>query len=423
MERVGYDGKTENKKNIKRTIHIFVVILIFLTFFSNTINNFMLPSVKVIRTKSGKLVREIDGQGVVQPKETYTFYTNTPLKVLDVLSRTGQWVKKGQTIMSLDTEELERKLKDEKIIFEQRKINLQKLMNENIEQKYMMDIQLASKKLLQGKENVETKQMLYEAGIETKQELKEAKMDLEILQKEYDKLLIQKDHALKEHDLDIQSAELDLELKKNYIKRLEEELNAAKEIVAPVDGFIQEINFSKGEIANESKPLFKMTYSDKGFEIKIYIDRMKASYLEVGNDVNVKITHLDVRKVKGKIREISENLQDEKDKMNLFIDFDVRDLKGGEQGEIHITKETQTYEVLIPNEAVRQSKTDFFVFLIKEKNGPLGNEYYVQKANIFCGGSDSSHTVVTDGLYEWDKIIVSSDKPISEGDRVKLGRQ
>ncbi len=110
-----------------------------------------------------------------------------------------------------------------------------------------------------------------------------------------------------------------------------------------------------------------------------------------------------------------------KEQKEIIIDLDSSALRGGEHAEIDIKKETREYELLIPNEAVRKDINNSYVFILQEKKGTLGKEYYIQKVNIFCADADDSQTAVSEGLMWDEKIVCSSDKMVFEGDRVKLG--
>lgn len=420
----GYEDakNTIDKKFIRKIIHIFIIVVLFLTFFSSTINNFMLPRVKVITPNEGSLKKEIIGEGIIEPKEIYEFYTNSSLRVLDVKVSPGEWVEKGQIIMVLDKKELKKKLSDEIILHQQEKIKLQNLVNSDAEEKCTVDIQIAEKKLKQSQEYSDAIKKLYEAGVESKQNLEKAEINLKELQGQYQKLVIEKDKLLKEHKLNIENSKLELKLHQNNIVSLKDELNCIDKISTPVSGIVKELNFPKGSFTDSSKPLFKMTDASKGFKLKIPIDDNNASYLSPGDSVKVTIKSFGGVKLEGSIKEIKHNLQSNEKNFDIIIGLTSKELHGGEQAEINIIKKTKNHEILIPNEAIQENQRDFFVLVLKEEDGPLGKEYYVQKVRVFCDGSDNSKTSVTKGLTYWDNIVVSSDRPISSGDRVKLDR-
>lgn len=416
---------TVNKKHIKKTIKIFVITIIFLTFFSNTINNFMLPQVETVYVTSGNLVKTVDGKGVIEAKQTYEFYIKSSIKVLEINAEAGQFIKKGQTIMILDKTELQKQLEDSLIILEQKKIQLEKLENtsSDIKQKYKINIENAEKETAKCQEDLDITKELYEEHIVTKEEMQQSEIKLETAKKNYSDLQLQKEIDIKNNELDIKNIKLDLQLKQNNINSLKEELKTIDKITAPTDGIIKEINFAKGSIANSSKPLFKMTDTTSGFKLKITVDKSKASYLAQGDKAVVNITSLGGVKLEGTITNITDNNENSEDKKDIYINLQSEDLKGGEQAKLHIQKETQRYDMLIPNEGIRKDNKGYYVLILKEKDGVFGKEYYVQKSMIYCDGFDNTNTAVTNGLFPLDKVVIKSSKPISSGCRVKLMNQ
>ncbi len=411
-----------NKKHIKKTIKIFVITIIFLTFFSNTINNFMLPQVETIYVNSGNLVKTVDGKGIVEAKQTYEFYIKSSIKVLEINTEAGEFVKKGQTIMTLDKTELQSQLEDSLIILEQKKISLKKLENASSElkQKYKVNIENAEKETAKCQEDLNIAKKLYEEHIVTKEEMQKSEEKLETANKNYSDLQLQKEIDIKNNELDIKNTKLDIQLKQNDIDSIKEELNTINKITAPTDGIIKEINFAKGSIANSSKPLFKMTDINSGFELKITVDKSKSFYIAVGDKAKVNITSLGGKELEGTITNITDNKENIEDKKEIYINLQSEDLKGGEQAKLHIQKESQRYDMLVPNEGIRKDSNGYYALILKEKDGVFGKEYYVEKSMIYCDGSDNKNTAVTNGLFPLDKVVIKSSKPISPGCRVKL---
>lgn len=73
MEVLQTEAQTYKKKKIVRNAAIiFITVVVLLTFFSKTINNFLLPEVEYGSPRSGTLTKEITAQGEVIPLKTET---------------------------------------------------------------------------------------------------------------------------------------------------------------------------------------------------------------------------------------------------------------------------------------------------------------------------------------------------------------
>ena len=101
----------ENKRRewVKNAIIIFLIIMLLLTFFSNTIMNWSLPEVSAKYVESGTLSEQIRGSGEVKANQTYELKMGETRKIASVEVKAGDTVEKGQVIYKLedsDSEEL-----------------------------------------------------------------------------------------------------------------------------------------------------------------------------------------------------------------------------------------------------------------------------------------------------------------------------
>ncbi|WP_260612117.1 hypothetical protein [Paenibacillus popilliae] len=76
--------------------------------------------------------------------------------------------------------------------------------------------------------------------------------------------------------------------------------------------------------------------------------------------------------------------------------------------------------LLVPNKAIRDDGGGKYVFGIEEKNGPLGNAFYIRKLPVTVIDSNESVSAVIEGLFEEGKIVTESSDPLQEGDKIRL---
>lgn len=102
----------ENKRRewVKNAIIVFLVIMLLLTFFSNTIMNYSLPEISARQIEQGgTLSEQIRGSGTVEANQSYEVKMGETRKIASVEVKVGDEVEKGQTLMKLedsDSEEL-----------------------------------------------------------------------------------------------------------------------------------------------------------------------------------------------------------------------------------------------------------------------------------------------------------------------------
>lgn len=101
---------TKRREWIKTFAIIFLVILLILTFFSNTIMNYSLPEVAAQYVQSGNINAQIRGYGTIESGDPYNVKIKSVRKVESVEVHQGDKVEKGQVLCLLsgeDSEELE----------------------------------------------------------------------------------------------------------------------------------------------------------------------------------------------------------------------------------------------------------------------------------------------------------------------------
>jgi hypothetical protein len=86
---------------VKNAAIIFLVILLALTFFSNTIMNATLPEVTTAGVNAGTISPQIRVQGVITANETYEVKLNQTLTVETVFVKAGVTVVKGDPLFTL----------------------------------------------------------------------------------------------------------------------------------------------------------------------------------------------------------------------------------------------------------------------------------------------------------------------------------
>lgn len=100
--------ENRNKREwVKSAAIVFLVIMLILTFFSNTFLNYSLPQVATQRIQSGTITAKIRGTGIVESGEPYNVEVKQSRKVSGVAVAAGLEVEKGDVLFYLEDEESE----------------------------------------------------------------------------------------------------------------------------------------------------------------------------------------------------------------------------------------------------------------------------------------------------------------------------
>jgi len=374
--------EAQRKKVIGKLSLLFLMAMIGLTFFSNTINNFTLPRVQTARPTNGALIKEIFGEGTVEVKSTREEYAESNLRVKEVMVEQGDRVSKGQPIIILDVNELKSNYQDEQARYRQLQLSLAGAREEQA----------------QKQRDYDNLKYLFDNEAETAVNLQNAEKNLA---------------DAKRNCEDIQ---LNLEIQARKVDTLAKQVANNGVCTAPMDGMITELNFAEGSMTNNSLPLFKLADLRQVFRLIVPIDNDLVDYVKPGDTVSVNILSLGDKKTEGKIDEIVENSQHNGDEKDLWIDVSLEGLTGGEKGEIYLSKKTKPYATLVPNSAVYTDSSGSYVFVLESRKGPLGTENYLQKVEVNVEDSDNEKSALTDMVM--GEVVMQSNKPVEDGDRV-----
>lgn len=415
------DANLVKKKTIARIAAIFTGIMILLTFFSNTINNFSLPRVQLENPISGALIKEVTGEGVLEAVKEISIYASQGRRVEEVKVKAGEKVSKGQIIAVLEKKDLEEQLKVETIRYEKLKLALEGLTGTSTE-KYSRPVEAAGEKVQEAQKNLDTVRALYDTGAASGDELEKAGNMLREAQKNYTVQKEDETAGLAELKRQIKNTGYDVELQKITVDGLEKELSTGSILESPMDGVVTELNCQEGSIINNTVPVYTIADISRGFRFRATVDEKSSEYLEIDDPVQVSFGSSSSKVISGKISDITANMEYPGERRDIVVDLPAEGLSSGEHGEIYAGKKTKTYALLVPNAAVGTDNNGKFVWVIKEKKGPLGNEFYVQKAAIKTEDSDNFKTAVLQGIEMDENIIVKYSKSISEGSRVIIDR-
>ncbi|MDE5557279.1 MAG: RND transporter [Ruminococcus sp.] len=109
MNEKNKEGYIPNRKReiIKNFLIIFLIIMLILTFCSNTIMNKSLAEITTETATSGKLTERIRGSGLVESNQSYDVKIDGNKVIDTIMIKTGQEVKKDDVLFTIGTEESE----------------------------------------------------------------------------------------------------------------------------------------------------------------------------------------------------------------------------------------------------------------------------------------------------------------------------
>lgn len=316
-----FEKDQTDRKRKKMIFTAFMALmggLLFFTFFSNTLQSMTLPKVRTNPAAASGLTYRLTGSGILKPANPAGW------KVRKVLVKEGTAVKEGQKLVLYDSAAAERELEDELAQFKKQRIALETIQDQFIEATVGGD----------------------ETG------LREAKRELE-------------------------TRKLDLQVQERKIEGLREQLSRQRELVAPFDGVVAEVNAVAG-LASASLPDVVVSSGSAGYRVDItgdagVIDRLG---IATGQAVGVEVAATAERpahRLEGTVEEIANadsRLADSAEdgtgpaavpQRRLRIQVAAPDLKGGEQVSVRLEQTSSEQGWVVPNEAIRRDGDTRFI--------------------------------------------------------------
>ena len=99
------ENGTKRREWVKNAIIIFLVVMLLLTFFSNTIMNYSLPEVSAQYVRGGTLSEQIRGSGTVEANQSYEVKISETRTIASVEVKVGDEIEKGATLFTLEDKE------------------------------------------------------------------------------------------------------------------------------------------------------------------------------------------------------------------------------------------------------------------------------------------------------------------------------
>lgn len=220
--------------------------------------------------------------------------------------------------------------------------------------------------------------------------------------------------------LEIEKIELNIELQKKEIEKIEALIESGGAVTAPVDGIVTEVNVTIGVKTTDS-PYMLMTDNAEGCCFKTLVDTQDAKYVVRGDTATLTLAG-QKKPVEGVMIESMRALVGDdagKTEITASIPGDTGEV--GMSATLQVIKQTNQYDVCVPVGAVGSDGVGDFVLVLREKQTVLGTELVLEKVTVNVVDKDRSKAAVEGALSSADRVMTRSAKAVKAGDRVRLG--
>ena len=413
-------GKDTLQKKAVKALFAFLILMIGCTMLSRAADSMTIPRVKVDKPKTKTIVDEITAKGVVAKNREEKISVVEGLKINYVNISEGSIIKVGDTLVELDTEDLEKKVNEikENISQEQKTLtrateDYNKAINakKQVVQSALNEMNAAKQALDNySKLSDEEKDPATEESLYSDYQSKKSMYDSAVAES---KDTVDLDRALQDAKDSLKIDEYNKELAK-----LQPLLDASGKITSEKEGIVTSVVAENGGVTTDT--IASIADKNEGYKFVGEITKENRTSIKQGQSVAVNLgTYGIIENLT--IDSISKN-QDNADTLNVTVVLPVGIGEIDDSGEIIVSSKSKKYGTCVPLSALRQGEgSDYYVLVVTEKETVLGEELTAKKVDVKVEKRDDEYVAVTEGaLGRNDKIIIDSNKTIEDGDRVRL---
>lgn len=414
----------KRKKAVRNAGVIFIITVILLTFFSSTINNFLMPEVLCKKPFTGQLVKEIGVEGRVYPQNPERIYSLGSWRITDVRVKTGYTVYAGDVLASVDADD---------VLLDIKKMELDLLRMENDLEDFREAFQSVELPSYRNSENEATmslkkaikeaaeKEDLYKSGAVPLDELDDAKDRMEKAERYLtaaQSLLKQKESEYK-RALAEKASEIDVY--KLDIANSRKKLPADGIIKAPVDGVINTASIEKGSVTGSGQMLFEIVRADGGLLVKWLLDARAASEVEEKDEVNFTLSLPEKFLFKGIVKEKSYLAEEGMYEYVSEITDGPEELAVGQKVAVSVKKQSQRYPLVVKNSSVIQEAGETCIYILETKSTAMGEGQYARRVPVKVLEADDFNSAISTGeISDQSQVVYFSTKALSDNAQVKL---
>ena len=395
------------------TIIYFLIIMFILTLLSRFSDSLTVPRVTTGKPQDGVISHEITGFGVIYESKSHNVTSLDGITIESINVKPKDEVKVGDVLLTLNISNIEALLKEA-----ENEISKLNLTYKRAVEDYNMALKKFDKNIELAKKEMDLSKSNYDSAKENKEEMKSI---YEEKKSSYEELLDSKEEGLLPYKRAIEDSQnidtTNLSKKIDALKKLKDNEGNIK---SEIDGYVIRVNAEVGSLTTQTSLI---DLSDKNSENKIafQVSKDDSKLIEGTEKVDVKIDNGKTSITDLKIESIKVNSENP-EMTDITISLPRGQGKIGEYGEIIIHGRSKNYDVIVPLEAIHQDSKAYYVLVIGKKNTILGVQQIASKVSVTISDKNGLKVALEDSILSPDdEIILTSNKSIGDGDRVRKG--
>ena len=197
-----------------------------------------------------------------------------------------------------------------------------------------------------------------------------------------------------------------------------EEKNSQTEIKATAAGYVYNLILEEGTVMEKNQTIgYIIPETDRVCTATFSFPTDVASRLSIGDEMDVTAGYVD----SCTIINIKPDPDSPRDYKQVKCSIDDSYAFPGESITVRADKSNKDYDCVIPSSAVNKDNSGYFVYQIVGSSSPLGDKYTVKRVDVTVEDDDGTYAAISGEKLDKDAmIVVRSEKPLEDGERVRL---
>lgn len=217
-------------------------------------------------------------------------------------------------------------------------------------------------------------------------------------------------------------SEITYEQMELQLEKLEQLKADGGKVTAPADGLITKINIMTGEKTTDTTALLMADLS-KGYRFTAELTKEQEQYIGTGDLVTLKGNGRKQVLEEVPVESVTADEEDENVyhvTVQLPEDSDVFEL--GESVSLEFGRQSEAYPVCVPLSAIHlDTQNRPYVLVAETYDSVMGTETRARKVSVTVQEQNESYAALGEGAISTDQeVIISSDKAVDDGSRIRL---
>jgi multidrug efflux pump subunit AcrA (membrane-fusion protein) len=364
------------------------------------------PQVTTAAVQKQAIETEVNISGILLPQNTVSISSKLASTALTVNAEIGAAVKKGDTLITLDTKQIMAQLKQAEAALKQASAAVKTAKSSassasNAVKVVEGNTETAKINLDAAKAAYSSAKSLYQAGLATEADVAAAKVKYEVAKSQYDTLngptTKQAKYSSSAAGGNVNTAQAAVAVAEANVASLSVQLENAT-ITSPVDGIIATRSINVGELAGMGAPLLTIIEADT-LKLKGTVSQSMLPLLSEGQEVEAAVDIYPERKFAGRISLIAPMAVTTGEYFPIEISIPNEEgLKPGLSARALIRVKSAEH-LTVPVSALVNDQGQYFVYIAD--NG------IAKKQAVTAGIKNSSAVEILSGLSEGQEVITS----------------